>query len=105
MPTGKIRLIADGLGKDAIGGIARIAFTDASDSKTKGALGLNKILLGASVMVSPEQMPEIKTWEHWDVEIYIVPLRKYRRGRFRGYRLDQVLNSSEFANPEEPRST
>ncbi len=105
MPTSRIKLIADGLGKDAIGGIARIAFTDASDGKTKKALGLNKIMLGASIMVSPEQMPEIESWEHWDVEIYIVPIRKYERGKFAGYRIDQVLTSAEFSNPKETRST
>ncbi len=97
-------MIAENLGNETIGGLARIAFTDASDEKTKEALGLNKIMLGASIMISPEQMPEIKSWELWDAEIYIVPIRKYKCGKFKNLRIDQVITSYEFTQPEENRN-
>ena len=40
--------------------------------------------------------------EMWEVEVYIVPKKKYihkKEGQFRGYRIDQLLTGG-FADPE-----
>lgn len=77
-------------GEHAVTITARVAITMGGGECPEGAV---KIIAGVVGFTDPKTEFSRSEYEVWDCDVIIVPKRKYRKGPFVGWRLDQVITS------------